>query len=56
MITYSFGINPDLYPYIALGLLVIIGLIVSLSPVVYQSIEKIEMTLVSIILVFSCSP
>ena len=52
MITYSFGINPDLYPYIAIGLLVIIGLIVSLSPVVYQSIEKIEMTLVSIILVF----
>jgi hypothetical protein len=34
------------------GLLVTIGLIVSLSPVIYQSIEKIEMVLVSIILIF----
>jgi hypothetical protein len=52
MITYTFGINEELYRYIAIGLLVTIGLIVSLSPVVYQSIEKIEMVLVSIILVF----
>jgi hypothetical protein len=35
-----------------LGLLVTIGLMVSLSPVVYQSIERIEMVLVSVILVF----
>jgi hypothetical protein len=52
MITYTFGINVDLYRYIAIGLLVTIGLIVTLSPVIYQSIEKIEMVLVSIILVF----
>ena len=51
-ITFTFGINQDLYRYIAIGLLVTIGLIVSLSPVVYQSIEKIEMVLVSIILIF----
>jgi len=51
-ITYTFGINEDLYRYIAVGLLVTIGLIVSLSPVVYQSIEKIEMVLVSVILNF----
>jgi len=53
MITYTFGISEDLYyRYIAIGLLITIGLIVSLSPVVYQSIEKIEMVLVSIILIF----
>jgi hypothetical protein len=51
-ITYTFGINEDLYRYIAVGLLVTIGLIVSLSPVIYQSIEKIEMVLVSVILIF----
>ena len=51
-ITYTFGINEDLYRYIAVGLLVTIGIIVSLSPVIYQSIEKIEMVLVSVILIF----
>ena len=51
-ITYTFGINEGLYRYIAVGLLVTIGLIVSLSPVIYQSIEKIEMVLVSVILIF----
>jgi hypothetical protein len=51
-ITYTFGLNEDLYRYIAVGLLVTIGLIVTLSPVIYQSIEKIEMVLVSVILVF----
>jgi hypothetical protein len=51
-ITYTFGINEDLYRYIAIGLLVTIGLIVSLSPVIYQSIEKFEMVLVSVILIF----
>jgi hypothetical protein len=51
-ITYTFGLNEDLYKYIAVGLLVTISLIVTLSPVIYQSIEKIEMVLVSVILVF----
>jgi hypothetical protein len=51
-ITFTFGINQDLYRYIAVGLLVIVGLIVSLSPVVYQSFGKIEMVLVSVILIF----
>jgi len=44
-IIFTFGINEDLYRYIAVGLLVTIGLIVSLLPVIYQSIEKIEMVL-----------
>ena len=51
-ITFTFGINEDLYRYIAVGLLVTIDLIVSLSAVIYQSIEKIEMVLVSVILIF----
>ena len=52
MITYTLGLSEGIIPYLAIGLLVTIGLIVSLSPVIYQSIEKIEMVLVSIILVF----
>jgi uncharacterized membrane protein len=51
-ITFTLGINQDLYRYIAVGLLITIGLVVSFSPVIYQSIEKIEMVLVSVILIF----
>jgi hypothetical protein len=47
-ITFTFGINEDLYRHIAVGLLITIGLIVSLSPVIYQSIEKIEMVAILI--------
>ncbi len=51
-ITYTLGINPDLYRYIAIGLLVTVGLVVTVSPVIYTVIERTEMVLVSIILVF----
>lgn len=50
--TFTFGLSEGTVPVIAIILLVTIGLVVSLSPVVYQYVEKIEMVLVSIILVF----
>jgi hypothetical protein len=37
-------------PYIALALLLAVGLVLTLSPMMYQSVEKIETVLVSIIL------
>jgi hypothetical protein len=51
-ITYTLGINPDLYRPIAIGLLVTVGLVVTVSPVVYNTIERVEMVLVSVILIF----
>jgi hypothetical protein len=51
-ITYTLGINEDLYKYIAVGLLLIIGIVITLSPVIYNTIERVEMVLVSVIFVF----
>src|SRR4028118_2426758 len=52
LFTYLFGINAAASPYLCVALLVCIGLFLTLSPVVYQFVEKTEMVLVSIILVF----
>ena len=51
-ITYTLGINEELYKYIAIGLLLTIGIVVTLSPVIYNTIERVEMVLVSVIFVF----
>ena len=51
-VTYTLGINPDLYRPIAIGLLVTVGLVVTVSPVIYNTIERVEMVLVSVILIF----
>ena len=52
LFTYLFGIPAGAAPYICVGLLVGIGLFLTLSPVVYQFVEKTEMVLVSVILIF----
>ena len=52
LFTYLFGIDAAASPYLCMALLVCIGLFLTLSPVVYQFVEKTEMVLVSIILVF----
>jgi Mn2+/Fe2+ NRAMP family transporter len=51
-ITYTLGINTDLYRPIAIGLLVTVGLVVTVLPVIYNVIERVEMVLVSVILIF----
>ena len=51
-VTHTLGINPDLYRPIAIGLLVTVGLVVTVSPVIYNTIERVEMVLVSVILIF----
>ena len=52
LFTYLFGIPEGAAPYICVGFLVTIGLFLTLSPVIYQFVEKTEMVLVSVILIF----
>ena len=52
LITYTFGIGEGAIPYIAIGLHLTVGLVVTVSPVGYNTIERVERVLVSIILVF----
>src|SRR5215210_9177292 len=52
MLTYLLGISDSNYPIIATIALLAIALAVTLSPVVYNTLEKVEGALVSVILVF----
>jgi hypothetical protein len=50
--TFIFGLSDSAVPWIAAAQLWAIALAISLSPVVYQVLEKIQMVLLSIIIVF----
>ncbi|MBA2714017.1 MAG: Nramp family divalent metal transporter [Rubrobacteraceae bacterium] len=52
MFTYLVGISDSYYPIIATIALLAIALAVTLSPVIYNTLEKVEGVLVAIILVF----
>lgn len=52
LLTFTFGLGEGARAPIAIIGLVAIGLAITASPVVYQTIEKIELVLVGIILVF----
>ena len=52
MLTYLLGISDSNYPIIATIALLAIALSVTLSPVVYNTLEKVEGVLVAIILVY----
>jgi len=52
LLTFLFGLSSSAVAPLSVILLVAIGLALTLSPVVYQTIEKVEMVLIGIILVF----
>jgi hypothetical protein len=52
MFTYLVGISESSYPIIATIALLAIALAVTLSPVIYNTLEKVEGVLVAVILVF----
>jgi hypothetical protein len=49
---FVFGLSPDVVPYITIAVLVLIGLILTVSPVVYQTVEKIQFFMVAVIVLF----
>ena len=51
-LSFAFGFSADLIPYITIGVLVLIGAVLTASPVVYQTVEKIQFFMVALIVLF----
>jgi len=51
-LSFAFGFSADAIPYITIGVLVLIGAVLTLSPVVYQTVEKIQFFMVGLIVLF----
>jgi len=51
-LSFALGFSEDSIPYITIGILVLIGLVLTFSPVVYQTIEKIQFFMVALIVLF----
>lgn len=50
--TYVFGLSEDTIVPITIGVLVLIGIVLTVSPVVYRTVEKIQFFLVALIVLF----
>ena len=51
-LSFALGFSEDSIPYITIGVLILIGIVLTVSPVVYQTVEKIQFFMVSLIVVF----
>ena len=51
-LSFALGFSEDSIPYITIGVLVLIGIVLTVSPVVYQTVEKIQFFMVSLIVLF----
>ena len=51
-LTFALGTSQESVPYITIAALVAIGIALTVSPVVYQAVEKLEMFLVGVIVLF----
>jgi hypothetical protein len=51
-LTFALGTSADAVPYITIAALIAIGIALTVSPVVYQAVEKFEMLLVALIVLF----
>jgi len=49
---FALGFSEDAVPYITIGVLVLIGAVLTVSPVVYQTVEKIQFFMVGLIVLF----
>src|SRR3990170_379830 len=52
VLSFTFGFGEDAIPYVTIAVLVLIGLVLPASPVVYQTVEKIQFFLVAVMVVF----
>ena len=50
--SYALGFSDDSIPYVTIGVLALIGLVLTVSPVVYRTVEKIQFFMVALIVVF----
>jgi hypothetical protein len=51
-LSFALGFSEDLIPYITIGVLVLIGAVLTASPIVYRTVEKIQFFMVALIVVF----
>jgi Mn2+/Fe2+ NRAMP family transporter len=51
-LSFALGFSEDAVPYITIGVLVLIGAVLTVSPVVYRTVEKIQFFMVALIVLF----
>lgn len=51
-LSFALGFSEDAIPYITIGVLVLIGIVLTVSPVVYQTVEKVQFFMVGLIVLF----
>jgi Mn2+/Fe2+ NRAMP family transporter len=51
-LSYAFGFSEGAIPYVTVGVLLLIGAVLTVSPVVYKTAEKIQFFLVGLIVLF----
>jgi len=51
-LSYALGFSEDLIPYVTIGVLILIGVVLTISPVVYRTVEKIQFFMVALIVIF----
>ena len=51
-LSFALGFSEDAIPYVTIGVLILIGIVLTVSPVVYQTVEKIQFFLVALIVLF----
>ena len=49
---FALGFSEDLVPYVTIGVLLLIGVVLTVSPVVYKTVEKIQFFMVALIVLF----
>ncbi|HEX6151421.1 Nramp family divalent metal transporter [Nocardioides sp.] len=50
--SFALGFSEDAIPLVTIGVLVLIGIVLTVSPVVYRTVEKIQFFLVALIVLF----
>jgi Mn2+/Fe2+ NRAMP family transporter len=51
-LSFALGFSADVVPYLTIGVLVLIGGVLTVSPVVYRTVEKIQFFMVALIVLF----
>ena len=51
-LAFATGLSQDAVPYVTIGVLVLMGIVLTASPVVYQTVEKIQFFMVALIVLF----
>jgi hypothetical protein len=51
-LSFALGFSEDAVPYVTIGVLLLIGAVLTVSPVVYQTVEKVQFFFVGLIVLF----